>query len=347
MITFENEASNQEIMQIETAGGSVPTPVLQTTATPTHNFDDRLQIREQAATQENARPRGIETDPVHSGSLGEVDPNLMDMNSKQSPTKTRARKVSKGAKKKLANKMRTERTRNTSIGDAENISMANPPDALLHVQIQAKPRLQNPMKGRRFTPIAARNETLKNQQKLAMNNTFQAETSRHGFSSNASMRECERSHRSPSANDKYGNASYLPRIRQPSSRGIKPAVPADSVNQRYDKHVSQVHDKYKAQELHLNRLQNIKSTIEKMKNTDEKYQLAPEYCHSEARGVQMLAIQRSKLINRNYKLHDTMGEIYRKNLNLQKKLDAIQKYGTGISFWASGGRSSRTSKSPR
>ena len=29
-----------------------------------------------------------------------------------------------------------------------------------------------------------------------------------------------------------------------------------------------------------------------------------------------------------------MGEIYRKNLNLQKKLDAIQKYGTGISFWA-------------
>ena len=274
-------------MQIETAGGSVPTPVLQTTATPTHNFDDRPHIREQAATQENARPRGIETDPVHSGSLGEVDPNLMDTYSKQNPTKTRARKVSKGAKKKLANKVRTEQTRNMSIGDAENISMANPPDALLHVQIQAKPRLQNPMKGRRFTPIAARNETLKNQQKLAMNNTFQAETSRHGFSSNASMR----SHRSPSAN---GNASYLPKIRQPSSRGIKPAAPADSVNQRYDKHVSQVHDKYKAQELHLHRLQNIKTTINKMKNTDERHQLAAEYCHSETRGVQMLAIQRSK-----------------------------------------------------
>lgn len=41
-----------------------------------------------------------------------------------------------------------------------------------------------------------------------------------------------------------------------------------------------------------------------------------------------------------------MGEIYRKNLNLQKKLDEIKMRGTGISFWGEG-RGTKTSKSPR
>ena len=55
--------------------------------------------------------------------------------------------------------------------------------------------------------------------------------------------------------------------------------------------MSIVHDKFKAQELHLNRLQNVKTNIKKMKyGGDGGHTLAPDTFHSDVRGVQMMAI---------------------------------------------------------
>jgi hypothetical protein len=47
-------------------------------------------------------------------------------------------------------------------------------------------------------------------------------------------------------------------------------------------------------------------------------------------------------VSRNYNIHETLSEIYKKNLNLQKKLDDIKMNGTGISFYSNGPKTPRT-----
>ena len=61
--------------------------------------------------------------------------------------------------------------------------------------------------------------------------------------------------------------------------------------------------------------------------------MAPQYSLDRNSETHRYAIQRNKYVSRNYNIHESLSDIYKKNLNLQKKLDDIKMNGTGISFY--------------
>lgn len=122
--------------------------------------------------------------------------------------------------------------------------------------------------------------------------------------------------------------------------------PSDSINQRYDKNFSGIHDKFKAAELHLQRLKNYKNDIKTIKRNptteNRSHTMAPEFLMGQKSETHRFAIQRSKQVSKNFNVHETLTDIYKKNLNLQKKLDDIKMNGTGISFYSNGPKTPRT-----
>lgn len=166
----------------------------------------------------------------------------------------KGQRTKKKPKKKSKSIIKNKRLSTTDASECGGVSMTNAADSVHLVQIQSKSRRENPMKGRKnittITSGGTGRDMLRNHN-IIMMSTFQNESSRNAvgaLSSNASMR---------SPGTAAGKSSNLPRIKDLlSSKGPQTpsAQPSDSVNQRYDKHLSLVVDKYKAQELHLKKL---------------------------------------------------------------------------------------------
>ena len=83
--------------------------------------------------------------------------------------------------------------------------------------------------------------------------------------------------------------------------------------------------------LHLRTLSTYKDTIKKLRSPrGSSRHLNPDFQLDRKAAHKMHTIQRSKLVNRTFKVNEEMTNIFKNNLNLQKKLDEIKYKGTGI-----------------